>query len=119
MDILSIILIAIGLAMDCFAVSISKGMCVKKFYFFPTLKLALLFGLFQGIMPFIGYFISNQFVEQIKIVDHWIAFILLGFIGVRMLIEAYKEDEKDCEENDVKKTFQMERAFYTGNRNKY
>lgn len=107
MDIFSIILIAIGLAMDCFAVSISKGICTKKFYFSYTLRIVLLFGLFQGVMPLIGYFIGSYFAEQIKVIDHWIAFILLGFIGGKMLIESFKKrEEKCCDEYSAKKHFQ-------------
>lgn len=113
MDILSIVLIAIGLAMDCFAVSISKGICTKKFYLSHTLRMALLFGLFQGLMPLIGYYVSSMFAEQIKRVDHWIAFILLGFIGIRMIIEAFKEGgNPSCEESEsVNKHFKWQGLF--------
>ncbi|NDV46720.1 manganese efflux pump [Paludibacter sp. 221] len=106
MDLLTIILMAIGLAMDCFAVSISKGICTKRFHFGYALRIAFLFGLFQGVMPLIGYYISSVFAEQIKAFDHWIAFVLLGFIGVRMIMEAFKKDEDCCDGPDtVKKHF--------------
>ena len=106
MDIFSIILIAIGLAMDCFAISISKGICIRKFHFFYTLRMALLFGLFQGVMPLIGFYISSYFADQIKVVDHWIAFILLGFIGVKMIVESFKTGENGHEKtNSIKKHF--------------
>lgn len=112
MDVFSIVLIAVGLAMDCFAVSISKGICVRKFYFSYTFRMALLFGIFQGIMPLIGFCLSSFFAEQIKVVDHWIAFVLLGFIGVRMIIEAFKSDEDDCDITDsVKKHFKWKVLF--------
>lgn len=97
MDIFSIILLAIGLAMDCFAVSITKGICVKKFKFFYTLRMAILFGVFQALMPLIGFFIGSAFAEQIKYVDHWIALILLAFIGGRMIYQAVKGNDDEPE----------------------
>lgn len=97
MDIISIIIIGIGLAMDCFAVSISKGVCLKKFKLKKAFRMAMLFGLFQGIMPFIGYFAGFSFAEQISDYDHWIAFVLLGGIGVKMFIEGLKPIDPQCE----------------------
>lgn len=114
MDLFSIILIAAGLAMDCFAVSISKGVCARKFQIRYALRIAFLFGLFQGLMPLIGYYISSYFAEYIEIIDHWIAFILLGFIGVRMIVEAFKEDVSDCEceqKGSVRKHFRWKVLF--------
>ena len=90
MDILSIIIIGTGLAMDCFAVSIAKGVCLKKIKVRKVLRMAFLFGLFQGLMPLAGYFAGSVFSRQISAYDHWIAFILLGIIGVKMLIEGLK-----------------------------
>lgn len=91
MDLLSIIIIAIGLAMDCFAVSIAKGMAVRKFYPKYALRTAFLFGLFQGLMPLIGYLAGISFAETIAVIDHWIAFVLLGFIGTKMIVESMRE----------------------------
>ncbi len=97
MDILSIILIAIGLAMDCFAVSITKGITSSKPQWGKALLMALLFGLFQGGMPLIGFFAGVAFTEQIARFDHWIALGLLGFIGGKMIWESLHEDEEqDC-----------------------
>lgn len=93
MDLLSIIVIAIGLAMDCFAVSIAKGMAARKFYFRYALRTALLFGLFQGLMPLIGYLAGISFAETIAVIDHWIAFVLLGFIGTKMIVESMREKD--------------------------
>ena len=78
MDFLSIIVISIGLAMDCFAISISKGICLKRFKLKKALRMAVLFGGFQALMPVIGYFAGYSFASQITTYDHWIAFILLG-----------------------------------------
>ena len=96
MDILSIIIIAIGLAMDCFAVSVSKGICAKKFFLWHTLRMAFLFGLFQALMPLIGYFAGISFATQMKGFDHWLAFILLGIIGGKMMYEGLKPHDPDC-----------------------
>ena len=106
MNILSIVFIAMGLAMDCFAISISKGICTGKFYFRYAFRIALLFGLFQGLMPLIGYFVANNFAEQITRFDHWIAFVLLGFIGTKMIVEAFKKKEECDEHESIKKHFQ-------------
>jgi len=97
MDILSIIIIGIGLAMDCFAVSISKGVCLKKFKLKKAFRMALLFGLFQGLMPLIGYFGGRAFAQLISSFDHWIAFSLLGIIGGKMFIEGLKPIDPHCE----------------------
>lgn len=99
MDILSIIIIGIGLAMDCFAVSISKGVCLKKFKLKKVLRMALLFGLFQGLMPLIGYLGGQTFSGLINSFDHWIAFGLLGIIGGKMFIEGLKPIDPHCEIN--------------------
>jgi len=97
MDILSIIIIGIGLAMDCFAVSISKGVCLKKIKFKKAFRMAFLFGLFQGIMPLISYFGGRTFADLISAFDHWIAFVLLGLIGVKMFIEGLNPIDPHCE----------------------
>lgn len=84
--------------MDCFAVSISKGVCSKKFYTNYALRMALLFGLFQGAMPLIGYFIGTNFAEIISRFDHWLAFGLLGLIGGKMILEGIgKKDKEECD----------------------
>lgn len=90
MDILSLLLIALALSMDAFAVAVSSGMCaghcVKN-----TLKLAAFFGFFQFLMPVIGFFLGRSVYNFIYNVDHWIAFALLGFIGAKMILETVKE----------------------------
>ena len=103
MDLLSIILIAIGLAMDCFAVSTMKGVQAgrtnQRSLGWPLL-MALLFGLFQGGMPLIGYAAGSLFVEIIDKYDHWLALILLGFIGGKMIYEGLQpEADEDCKED--------------------
>ena len=80
MSIVELLLIGIGLSMDACAVSMTNGMCYKP-KFRQTFLIALSFGLFQALMPFIGYYAGSLFAEQISSFDHWIALILLGFIG--------------------------------------
>lgn len=93
MDILSIILLAIGLAMDCFAVSIAQGM--QRAPLRSVIPMAILFGVFQGGMPLIAYFAAGFFVEFFTRWSHWIALILLLLIGGKMLLEAWKENREE------------------------
>ncbi|HEY3419140.1 MAG TPA: manganese efflux pump MntP family protein [Methanomassiliicoccales archaeon] len=95
MDILTMTLIAIGLAMDAFAVSIAKGMTVKKDRRRTALLLASLFGGFQALMPFLGWLAGLGLRDIIMGIDHWIAFALLGFIGAKMIYESTKAEEGD------------------------
>lgn len=99
MDIISVIIIGIGLAMDCFAVSISKGFMADKSHFWFAFRMAVLFGLFQGIMPLIGYFAGISFADYMKSFDHWIAFGLLAAIGGKMVIEGLKKSHEDTDTN--------------------
>ena len=90
MSIITLLLMAVGLSMDAFAVSISSGILLCKARWGQTFKIAGAFGLFQGIMPFIGYTIARLFARQIQAFDHWIAFGLLVFIGGKMLWEVLR-----------------------------
>lgn len=90
-----ILLIAFGLAMDCLAVSTTSGIIVKKRAWIPMLKMAFFFGLFQGVMPIIGWACASTFSHHIERVDHWIAFGILAFLGIRMIKESFKEQECD------------------------
>ena len=81
MDSVTLFLLACGLAMDAFAVSLSNGLCYHNFRRSQAALSAVTFGIFQAIMPVIGYFAGRFFSEAISSVDHWIAFILLGLIG--------------------------------------
>ncbi len=96
MNILEVILVSIGLAMDAFAVSVCKGLAMKKIDFKKMLVIGLYFGIFQGGMPVIGYMLGTNFESLVTKIDHWIAFILLSFIGINMIREALKS-KCDCE----------------------
>ncbi len=97
MSVFELLMLSVGLAMDAFAVSICKGLAMEK----VTLKRACIvgawFGGFQGGMPLLGYFLGAQFAAYVSAVDHWIAFVLLGFIGVNMIREALSKDEECCD----------------------
>ena len=88
MAIIPIVLIALGLAMDAFAVSITTGLALKKAKINDALKMALSFGLFQAIMPALGWWIGISLRDFISSIDHWIAFGLLLFVGCKMIYEA-------------------------------
>ena len=90
-------LTAVGLAMDAFAVAICKGLSVQKAKLSHMTITGLYFGIFQAAMPLIGYFVGRQFKQYVEAVDHWIAFVLLGLIGINMIREALsKDDEEEC-----------------------
>ncbi len=94
MGILELILLSVGLAMDAFSVAVCQGLSMKKLSVKNGLIIALFFGVFQGGMPLIGYFLGNRFEGYINSVSHWIAFILLGIIGGKMIYEAFSEEEE-------------------------
>lgn len=95
MSILSIVLTGFGLAMDAFAVSVAKGITLTRVKAKDALKVALFFGGFQALMPLIGWGAGRYFADYIKALDHWIAFILLSFIGGKMIFEAFKEEKAE------------------------
>jgi len=91
MDFITLLLLSVGLAMDAFAVSISNGICFQKIGKKEVFLTAFMFGLFQGIMPVLGFFAGQTFSIYIEKIDHWIALALLSFIGGKMVYEAVKE----------------------------
>ena len=103
MNLFEILLIALGLAMDAFVVAICKGLSMKKISLNKTIIIALYFGVFQTVMPIIGYILGSTFSNIIEKVDHWVAFILLGIIGLNMIKESFdKELENRNEKIDIK-----------------
>ena len=89
-----LILLAVGLSLDAFSVAICKGLGMAKINWLTALEIALAFGIFQGGMPLIGWALGSQFLWLIEPIDHWIAFILLAFIGGSMIREAVADDEE-------------------------
>ena len=94
MDFFEIVLIGIGLAMDAFAVSVCKGLSMKKMDWKKAIIISLYFGIFQAVMPVIGYFLGTTFSGFVESVDHWIAFILLAIIGGNMIKDS-TDDENE------------------------
>ncbi|MED9970589.1 MAG: manganese efflux pump MntP family protein [Ruminococcus sp.] len=97
MSIWEIIVIGIGLSMDAFAVSVCKGLSVRKIKPKHSLIAGAYFGGFQALMPVIGWLLGKQFESLIKSFDHWIAFVLLALIGANMIREAFSDDEKQSD----------------------
>ncbi len=91
---LEIWLLAVGLAMDCFAVSIASGIILKRMQLRPMLVMAFFFGFFQALMPLLGWIGASFFSHLIESIDHWIAFVILAFLGGRMVMESFKDE--DC-----------------------
>ena len=91
-----LMILAVGVSMDAFAVSICKGLAMRKATLKAGLTCGLWFGGFQALMPLIGFFLGTLFAEAIEAVDHWVAFILLGIIGINMLKEAFDRNECEC-----------------------
>lgn len=89
--VIELFLLGVGLSMDAFAVSVCKGLGMKNLNKKQALIIGLYFGGFQALMPFVGWLLGSQFQKYITSIDHWIAFILLGFIGGKMMIEAVRE----------------------------
>ncbi len=89
-----LVLIALGLSMDAFAVSLGKGMCMDRLRPRSALLIAMFFGGFQALMPLLGWLLGSQFEQYITAVDHWIAFGLLGFIGGKMIYDVWKANRE-------------------------
>lgn len=95
MGVLELVLIGIGLSMDAFAVSVCKGLGMRTINIRHCLLIALFFGGFQALMPVLGWLLGRQFRQYIASVDHWIAFGLLTFLGIKMLVDAAKERREE------------------------
>lgn len=92
MNFIDIFLLSVALAMDCFAVSIVCGVISRKYVWRVILQIAVLFGAFQAMMPFVGWLCTNYFSGYVEAFDHWIAFALLAFLGVKMVKDSFGDD---------------------------
>ena len=95
MDFLETMLLAVGLSMDAFAVSVCKGLSMKKAGAGAMLCCGAWFGGFQALMPLIGFFLGSLFADAIAVIDHWVAFTLLTLIGINMIRDAFCGDDSD------------------------
>lgn len=102
MSIIEIALIGVGLAMDAFAVSICKGLAMRRMNYKKAIIIAAFFGVFQALMPALGYVLGTTFANKIAAIDHWIAFILLALIGANMIKEALSSDDDECQDDSLR-----------------
>ena len=99
MGLWELFILAVGLSMDAFAVSVCKGLAMKRINWKKMLIVGLWFGGFQALMPTVGYLLGAQFSDRITSIDHWIAFVLLAAIGANMIKEALSKDEEKCDDS--------------------
>ncbi len=111
MNFLELLIIAVGLSMDAFAVSICRGLSIKKINLKTALIVGLYFGFFQGMMPLIGYLLGSQFANKIVAFDHWIAFILLAIIGGKMIKESLEKEELEVSNESVQNEVSFKKMF--------
>lgn len=108
---IELLLMGVGLAMDAFAVSICKGLAMRKVNKKQAVVIGLFFGGFQALMPFIGWVLGSQFESYITSIDHWIAFVLLGFIGGKMIVEAVKPEDENVEIDQMDPPLDIKEMF--------
>ena len=101
MGLVELLILAVGLSMDAFAVSVCKGLAMKKATWKAEICCGAWFGGFQALMPLIGYFLGSLFIDAISAIDHWVAFVLLAIIGINMLREALGSDEEETADADL------------------
>lgn len=107
MDLLSLFLIAVGLSMDAFAVSVCKGLATPKYKLKYSMICGAWFGGFQALMPTVGYLLGVNFRKYITAIDHWIAFVLLALIGFNMIREALKNDDEGADPSFTAKSMSL------------
>ena len=108
---IELFLIGVGLAMDAFAVSICKGLAMRKVNKKQALVIGLFFGGFQALMPLIGWALGTQFESYITNIDHWIAFLLLAYIGGKMIVEAVKSKDETVEIDQMDPPLDLKEMF--------
>ncbi len=108
---IELLLMGVGLAMDAFAVSICEGLAMRKVNKKQAVVIGLFFGGFQALMPFIGWVLGSQFESYITSIDHWIAFVLLGFIGGKMIVEAVKPEDENVEIDQMDPPLDIKEMF--------
>ena len=99
MSLMTLFITAVGLSMDAFAVSICKGLALKKINLRKACLVGLWFGGFQALMPLLGYLLGSQFKQSVEAIDHWIAFALLFLIGINMIKEALSKEEEKADDS--------------------
>jgi manganese efflux pump family protein len=113
MGIITILLIAFGLSFDTFAVSVSSGLILRRITFFNAMKIAFVLSFFQGLMPLAGWFIGTGLKKYMMDYDHWIAFILLSVLGIKMIYESFKGEEERKPVNPMRLSIMVSMAVAT------
>ena len=113
MGIFMLVITAVGLSMDAFAVSVCNGISLKSGGLKSASIVGLYFGVFQAVMPLLGFFLAAQFASHIQAMDHWVAFALLAIIGGKMIWESFSKKEKPCEEVSLRPRKMIPMAFAT------
>ena len=111
MGLVELMLMGVGLAMDAFAVSICKGLAMRKVNKKQCFVIALFFGGFQALMPFLGWLLGSQFADKISAIDHWIAFVFLAYIGGKMMAEAIREKDEVVEIDQMDPPLDIKEMF--------
>ncbi len=111
MQVWELLLLGVGLAMDAFAVAVCKGLAMRKVNKVHCFWIALFFGGFQALMPVLGYFLGTTFAEKLAAVDHWIAFILLAYIGGKMIADGIKENKEKTEVDQMDPPLDFKELF--------
>jgi putative Mn2+ efflux pump MntP len=114
MDLITLVLLALGLSADAFAVSVTNGMCSSKVTKQHALATAFSFGFFQAIMPVTGFFLGRTFSEVVSRFQHWVALFLLAFIGINMLVDAIKESKNPDDFCPLKSIFTVKNLILQG-----
>ena len=112
MNIISIVIIAVGLSMDSFAVSIANGLSIRELNLKKILIITSSLAIFQALMPLLGWFIGTGYKKYIIVIDHWIAFLLLSFIGLKMIYEGVKKNN-NSEKSELKIPILIGQSFAT------
>lgn len=113
MEFITLLLIAISLSFDTFAVSVSTGLIINKIYFSKAVRIAIILAFFQTLMPIIGWISGNLIKDYIVQIDHWLAFSLLTLIGGKMIYESFKTDQDEKNFNPEKISVQITMALAT------
>lgn len=113
MEGIGIWLIAFGMGMDCFAISVSNGILLKRESRKTMLAIATSFAVFHTVMPILGWLCAKYFIHLIEEIDHWVAFAILAFLGVRMVINYFKKDSDRCSVNPHKPKFILSMSIAT------
>ena len=116
---IELLLIGVGLSMDAFAVSICKGLAMRRVNKKQAFVIGLFFGGFQALMPFIGWALGTQFESYITSIDHWIAFVLLVFIGGKMIAEAVRPEDENVEIDKLDPPLDLKRDACAGGGDQY